>query len=371
MLEEFPTRALDLGKILTERGRKNVSRRLVVLTEGRTDPVTAKTAVCLIRYSHDTVVALLDSSRAGQTAQDALGVGPGIPIVATLRDAGPADTLVLGVAPSGGKIPPAWRSTLLEAVDQGMTIVSGMHEMLKDDAELVARASGRGVQLIDVRDNQELDVASGSGFREGCLRIHTVGNDCSVGKMVVSLELARAIPARGLSAKFLATGQTGIMIEGDGCPVDHVISDFLNGAVEKLVQKHQHHDIVMLEGQGCISHPRYSPVTLGLLHGGRPHGLILCYELGRTHVHNMPIAPLLELSRLKDAYEMIAGLVFPTRVIGVAINSRRVDATAAAAERKRVRDEMRLPACDVIRDGPGELVDAVLAFREELPKPWN
>jgi uncharacterized NAD-dependent epimerase/dehydratase family protein len=348
-----------------------VARRLLVLTEGRTDPVTAKTAVCLIRYSHDTVVALLDSTRAGESAQEALGVGKGIPIVGRLQDADSPDTLVIGIAASGGKIPPAWRSVLLEAVSRGMNIVSGMHEMLKDDPELVARAKERGVQLIDVRDNHEFDVATGTGFREGCLRIHTVGNDCSVGKMVVSLELARAIPQRGLSAKFLATGQTGIMIEGDGCPVDHVISDFLNGAVEKLVQKHQHHDIVMLEGQGCISHPKYSPVTLGLLHGGRPHGLILCYEMGRTQVHGMPGATLLDLQRLRVAYEMITGLVFPTRVIGVAINSRRVDATAAAAERQRIESEMGLPACDIIRHGPNALVDAILNFRQDLPKPWN
>ncbi len=348
-----------------------MARRLLVLTEGRTDPVTAKTAACLIRYSHDTVVALLDSTRAGESAHIALGVGHGIPIVGRLADAESPDTLVLGVAPSGGKIPPEWRSVLFEAVSRGMNIVSGMHEMLKDDAELLSRANERGVQLVDVRDNHEFDVATGTGFREGCLRIHTVGNDCSVGKMVASLELARAIPKRGLTCKFLATGQTGIMIEGDGCPVDHVICDFLNGAVEKLVQKHQHHDIVMLEGQGSISHPRYSPVTLGLLHGGRPHGLILCYEIGRTQVHNMPHAPLLDLQRLRLAYETIAGLVFPTRVLGVAINSRQVDAETAVAEKKSIESQMGLPACDVIRHGPHELVDAVLKFRQDLPKPWN
>ncbi len=348
-----------------------MARRLIILTEGRTNPITAKTAVCLIRYSQDTVVALLDSTRAGQMADGLLGVGAGIPIVATLADAPSADTLVIGVAPSGGKIPAAWRSTLYEAVSRGMNLVSGMHEMLRDDAELVAKARARNVDLVDVRDNSEFDVATGSGFREGCLRIHTVGTDCSVGKMVVSLEIARALSRHGLSTKFLATGQTGILIEGDGCPVDHVICDFLNGAVERLVQAHQHHEVVVLEGQGCIAHPRYSPVTLGLLHGGRPHGLILCYEVGRSQVHNMPNAELLSLARLKDAYESIAALVFPARVFGIALNSRRVSAAEAANERIRIKGELGLPACDVLRDGPDELVEAMLTFRRDLPKPWN
>lgn len=348
-----------------------MARRLVVLTEGKTEPVSAKTAVCLIRYGQDKVVALLDKTKAGTTADALLGVGEGIPVVARLSECAPADAIAIGVASSGGKIPPDWRAILAEAIDRGMDVISGMHELLKDDADLVARAKAKGVRLVDVRDNDEKDVSTAQGFREGCLRIHTVGNDCSVGKMVVSVELARALPKHGVSTKFLATGQTGIMIEGDGCPVDHVISDFLNGAVEKLVQAHQHHEIVILEGQGCISHPRYSPVTLGLLHGARPHGLILCYEMGRTDVHGMKGTPLLALDRLRQAYELIAGLVFPTRVIGIAINSRRVGVAEAKEERQRIRDQMGLPACDVIRDGPEELVQAVLAFRRDLPRPWN
>ncbi len=247
-------------------------RRLVILTEGRTEPVTAKTAACVIRYGNDEVVALLDSTQAGKTSQELLGIGGSIPVVAKLADAPGANTLVIGIAPSGGKIPPAWRPVLLEAMARGCDVVSGLHEFLCDDPEFAAAADKHGVQLVDVRKNDERDVAQGAGFRDGCLRIHTVGQDCSCGKMVVSVEVARGLSKRGHDCKFIATGQTGILIEGDGCPVDRVISDFLNGAVEKQILANQHHDILVVEGQGFITHPRYSPVTLGLLHGRSRRG---------------------------------------------------------------------------------------------------
>jgi uncharacterized NAD-dependent epimerase/dehydratase family protein len=183
--------------------------------------------------------------------------------------------------------------------------------------------------------------------------------------MVVSVEVARALSRRGYDAKFIATGQTGILIEGDGCPVDRVISDFLNGAVEKQILANQHHDVLVIEGQGFITHPRYSPVTLGLLHGALPHGLILCYEAGRPHVMGMPHLKLTPLAKLRDIYEMIAGAVFPTRVIGVGLNSRLLSPDDAEKERERVRSELGVPVCDVFRHGPDELVDAVLELQRQ------
>ena len=341
-------------------------RRLVILTEGRTDPVAAKTAACVIRYGTDEIVALLDSTQAGRTAQELMGIGGAIPVVARLEDAAGANTLVIGIAPAGGKIPPAWRATLLEAIARGCDVVSGLHDFLSDDPEFAAAARKHGVHLVDVRKNSERDVASGTGFREDCLRIQTVGQDCSCGKMVVSVEVARALARDGHDAKFVATGQTGILVEGDGCPVDCVVSDFLNGAVEKLVLANQHHDILVIEGQGFIAHPRYSPVTLGLLHGARPQGLILCYEAGRPHVMGMPGVALKPLVELRTLYETVAGALSPARVIGVGLNSRLLSPDDAERERERVRSEMGLPVCDVYRHGPAELVDAVLQFRAEL-----
>jgi len=334
-------------------------RKLIILTEGHAEPVTAKTAVSVLRYRPEQVVALLDSMHAGKTTQQVLKVGGGIPFVASLADAPDANTLMLGIAPAGGRMPDSWRKVVLAAIDRGMDVVSGLHEFLCEDAEFSQAAAAKGVQLVDVRKNSECDVSNRQGIRDDCLRIHTVGQDCCVGKMVVAIELSQAMQRQGVNSKFVATGQTGILVEGDGCPIDRVISDFVSGAMEKLVLANQHHDILFIEGQGSLAHPRYSAVTLGLLHGCLPHGMIMCYEAGRKAVHSMEHIPLKSLSELCDIYEKMADLMFPSQVIGVAMNSRNLTAEEAEQERERVRSELGLPVCDVIRHGPEELVQAI------------
>lgn len=334
-------------------------RRLVILTEGHTEPVTGKTATCVVRYRPEQVVALLDSTQVGKTSQELLGVGGAIPIVGKIADAPQANTLMLGIAPSGGRIPPAWRAVILDAIHRGMDVVSGLHEFLSSDPEFSQAAAAKGVQLIDVRKNSERDVAHRRNIREECLRIHTVGQDCSVGKMLVALELTNAMKAQGVKAKFIATGQTGIMVEGDGSPIDCVVSDFVSGAVEKMILAHQHNDVLFIEGQGSLSHPRYSGVTLGLLHGCMPHGMILCYEVGRKTVYGMEDIPLKSLAEMVKINEIMANLQCPSKVIGIAMNSRKVSAEEAERERQRVQQELGLPVCDVIRHGPGELLHAI------------
>lgn len=342
------------------------TRRIVILTEGYTNPINGKTASCMIRYKPDEVVALLDTTQVGKTAQELLGVGGALPVIGKLSDAAAANTLLIGIAPSGGKLPAAWKKTLLEAIDRGMNIVSGLHDFISNDPELAAAAQRRGVQIQDVRKNNERDVSHRKNLREDCLRILTVGQDCSVGKMLAAVEIVGGLKARGKDAKFVATGQTGIMVEGDGCPIDCVVSDFVNGAVEKLVLANQHHDILVVEGQGSLSHPRYSAVTLGLLHGCVPHGMIMVYEAGRKNVLGMDWIPLVPLKKHVEINETMASLNLPSRVIGVAMNSRLLNDADAEAERRRVRDEFGVPVCDVVRHGPGELVDAILALQAKL-----
>lgn len=335
------------------------SRKLVILTEGHAEPITAKTAVSVLRYRPEQVVAVLDSDHAGKITQHVLEVGGETPFVASLDEVPEANTLMLGIAPAGGRMPESWRQVVLSAIDRGMDIVSGLHEFLCDDMEFSQAAAAKGVQLIDVRKNTESDVSNRLGIREDCLRIHTVGQDCCVGKMLVAFELSKAMKRQGVNSKFIATGQTGILVEGDGCPIDRVVSDFVSGAVEKLVLANQHHDVLFIEGQGSLAHPRYSGVTLGLLHGCLPHGMIMCYEAGRKSVHSMEHIALKSLADLCDVYEKMANLMFPSQVIGIAMNSSNLSSEEAERERERVRSELGLPVCDVIRHGPEELVEAI------------
>ncbi len=345
-----------------------MSRRLVILIDGHHDAHTAKTAINVIRYKPEEVVAVLDRRAAGKTTQELLGVGGGIPVIASLAEAPGANTLLIGIAPPGGKIPPPWRAIIVEAISRKLNVVSGLHDFLKDDPEFARAAKRHGVELIDVRDNDERDVANRCGIREGCLRIQTVANDCSLGKMVAAVEVVAGLKRAGVDAKFVATGQTGILIEGDGIAVDRVISDFVNGAAEKLVLANQHHDVIVIEGQGSLFHPRYSCVTLGLLHGAVPDGLILCYEMGRKVVYGMEDVPLASLEQVRDFYEAAARIMHPCRAIGVAINGSAFSDAEVAAERDRVRSRLGLPACDVLRHGPDELVEAVLALKRQLGK---
>ncbi|NUQ65063.1 MAG: DUF1611 domain-containing protein [Pirellulales bacterium] len=342
-------------------------RRLILLTDGYGDDHTAKTAINLIRYKREEVVAVLDRRGVGRTSRELLGLGD-VPVVGSIAEAPGANTLVIGIAPPGGKIPPPWRAVVLEAIHRGLNIVSGLHDLLRDDAEFVQAARQRGVELVDVRMNDEHDVANRKGIREGCLRIQTVGNDCSLGKMVTSVEVVEGLKRAGVDAKFVATGQTGILIEGDGIPIDRVISDFVNGAAEKLVLANQHHEVIVIEGQGSLFHPRYSCVTFGLLHGAIPDGLILCYEMGRKTIYGMPEFPLPPLEQVRAFYEASANIMHPCRSIGIAVNTSKFSEDEALAECERVSKEMGLPVCDVIRHGPEPLVEAVLKLKRKLGK---
>jgi uncharacterized NAD-dependent epimerase/dehydratase family protein len=343
-----------------------MSRKIIILTEGHSEPHAGKTAANVIRYRGHEVVALLDSTQQGKTSGELLGVGS-TPVVGSLDEAPSADTLLLGIAPPGGKIPPPWRKVIVDAIARRkMDVISGLHDFLADDPEFSAAAQKSGVKLIDIRKNKEKTIARREGLRPDCLRVHTVGHDCSIGKMVVSVEVASGLKKRGHKAKFIATGQTGIMIEGDGLPIDCIVADFVSGAAEKMILEHQQqHDILLIEGQGSLVHPSYSGVTLSLLHGSAPQALILCYEVGRERVTGVESVKIPPLAEIKQMYDLMANIHQRCECLGIAINSRRLNAADAARERERVKVEFGLPACDVLRDGPDELVQAVLDYKSK------
>ncbi|PQO44256.1 DUF1611 domain-containing protein [Blastopirellula marina] len=340
--------------------------RIVLLTDGYSSPFLAKTAISMLRYRTEDVVAVLESNAETKTAQETFNAGGDIPLVADLAQVPDADAIYIGIAPPGGNLPPAWRPILIEALRRNLDVVSGLHDFLVDDPELVKAAEQSGARLIDVRRNRYRQIADGQPFREGCVRIHAVGQDCSLGKMVASLELDAGLRRRGQSSAFIATGQTGIMVSGLGVPIDCVVADFVNGTIERFVRQNQEHDFLLIEGQGSISHPAYSAVTLGLLHGAAPDGLIYCYEAGREHVKGLNNIPLRTHQELLKAYETVANLRHPCRIIGVAVNTRTLSHEAALAELERAREEFQLPVCDVYRTGADALVDAAIALRQEV-----
>ncbi len=343
-----------------------MSRRIVLLTEGHSEPHAAKTACSLLRYRGEEVVAVLDSTQRGKPVASALGVGTPLQFVGSLEEAPEADTLLIGIAPPGGRIPESWRPVVLDAIGRGMNVVSGLHDFLADDAEFAEAARRHGVQLVDVRRNNFREIARYVPLRRESLRILTVGHDCSVGKMVTAIETTRELERRGEDAYFIATGQTGIMVSGDGLPVDCIVSDFVSGAAEHLVAKHQERDYLVVEGQGSLVHPSYSPVTLGLIHGARPQGMIFCYEIGRetiTGIPHLPIPPLDEIMRLN---EQVASVLHPCRIIGFAINGRLVGPERTDEECRAIEERYGLPACDVLRHGAAKLADAACQLRQEL-----
>jgi len=342
-----------------------MQRKIVLLTEGFSNPHQGKTARNLLYYKPEEVMAVFDRETAGKRSGELFGAGDA-PVISTFDEAIGADTLIIGVAPPGGLLPFAYKKIIEEAIKRRMNVVSGLHTFLSEDEDLVRLARQNNVTIFDVRKNDENQVVNRKGIKEDCLRIQTVGNDSSLGKMVTSFEIAVELKRAGYDAKFVATGQTGIMIEGDGCPIDSVVGDYINGAAEKLVLKNQHHKILLIEGQGSLVHPRYSSVTLGLLHGCMPHGMIMCYEVGRKYVNGLERVKIPPLKEVIEVFETMANIMFPSKVIGIAINSRKVIKEEADKERIRIKEEFGLPACDVIRHEPDELVNAILDYGVKL-----
>ena len=352
-------------------------RRLVILTEGQFGAHHAKTAMGVIRYATDRTVAVLDSSIAGRNVSEWLP-GHDIPVVATLDDALalplPPDTLLIGIAPTGGKLPDDWRATILEAIAAGLEVHSGLHTFLGDDPEFSAAAAARGVRIVDYRRPPERhETAVGRPHAPGKRVILTVGTDCAIGKMSVALELRKSALARGNKAAFVPTGQTGIMIDGWGVAVDRVISDFVQGTVEWMLEEAESRgDWIIVEGQGSLDHPAYSSVTLGLIHGTTPHAMVLVHKPGMTdhdfdHLpgRTFPIQPLRPFI---DLHEKVAGIVAPSKIVAIALNTSLIASDAdARAEIARTAEETGLPCDDPVRFGADRLWAAIESKVEALP----
>ncbi len=273
-------------------------------------------------------------------------------------DAG-AKTLVIGVANRGGVISAAWKQVLIDALRMGFDLASGLHNLLRDEPDLVDEAAANGRKLHDVRvPSVEYPIANGkkrSGKR--CL---AVGTDCSVGKMYTAMAMDELMRKRDMKSSFRATGQTGILITGDGVPLDAVIADFMAGSVEYLTPDNDDDHWDLIEGQGSLFHVSYSGVTMALIHGGQPDALILCHEPTRAHMRGLPEYQQPSLEALRDMALALAKVANPAcQVVAISVNTQHMEDAAARAYLSELETQLGLPATDPFRYGAEKLVDAI------------
>jgi len=271
-----------------------------------------------------------------------------------------AKTLVIGVANRGGVISEAWKEVIREAIQMGYDVASGLHNLLRDEPDLVAEAQRAGTELHDVRvPSVEYPIAN--GVKRAGKRMLAVGTDCSVGKMYTGLAVDREMRKRGMKSTFAPTGQTGILVTGRGVPLDAVIADFMAGAVEWLTPDNEPDHWDHIEGQGSLFHVSYSGVTMALIHGGQPDALILSHEPTRAHMRGLPDYGLPSLETLRDTALPLAQIANPAcKVVGISINTQHLNDDAAAELCAQTETRMGLPTVDPFRHGAGRLVDALV-----------
>jgi len=352
--------------------------RFLIIADGEFGPLSSKTANSCIRYFPERIVAVLDRTQAGKTVQDVLGFGGKIPVVGDFErgiaqgKGGGATAVMIGIAPPGGKLPDEWKGWLRSAIERKLEIWSGLHTFISDDPELGPLAKARGVRILDARrPPPNLPIADGRAAEVDALVVLAVGSDCNVGKMTAQLQLRDELVKRGHRTSFVATGQTGIFIEGWGIAVDAVVADFIAGAAEQLVlQGAKDNDIVLVEGQGSLIHPGYSGVTLGLLHGSCPDALILCHQVTRDFIGDYhgrePWVKIPSYVEMIGIYESAAQPVHPTKVIGICLNTYDMDAAAAREACVRAAEETGLPATDPVRFDSDALVEAIIGARATI-----
>lgn len=372
--------AIELKGLNPKRGVGD-RMRAALLAHDLFGPTSSKTATCILRYRRRyEPVAVIDRSKAGRDAGDFVGdIGRGVPVVAGLKEALRLrpEVLVIGIAPIGGKLPSAMRDDIRVALENGIEVHSGLHTFIGDDPEFGPLAAARNLRIWDVRRPSRPDrIATGAAGDVKAFVVHTMGSDCSSGKMTTSVELVDEARRRGLSAGLAATGQTGIMIGAEaGAPIDRIISDFVAGAAEELVTDldAQGVDLVSVEGQGSITHPAYSAVTVGLAHGCRPDAVVYCHVAGRTHYSGFDKPPHeVRLMPIDEGIDLVNALLAPVgagRVVAVSLATFHLSEQEARREIQRVEEATGLPVTDPVRFGPGVLLDAVLEMAHSSRKP--
>ncbi|MCE3289790.1 MAG: nuclear protein [Caulobacter sp.] len=319
-----------------------------------TDPLAVKTARGVAEWRPDRCL--------GQLRLEGCTVSLGLADLTVAEAvARGARTLIIGEANAGGVLSPAAIPVVVAALEAGLDVASGLHQRLGDVPAIRETARRLGRTLTHEREPPaDLDV--GKGVPRAGRRLLTVGTDCSVGKMYTSLAIEKEMRLRGLDADFRATGQTGILITGDGAPVDAVIADFISGAVEAISPARHDGGWDLIEGQGSLFHPSYAGVTLGLIHGAQPDALVLCHEPGRPHMRGVPGHPVPDLALCLERNLEAARLTNPHVVaVGVALNTSAMEAQAALDLCVEISERLGLPCQDPVAHGTNLIVDRLIS----------
>ena len=321
----------------------------LILIGENPDPTYAKTGLGIVQWRPDLV--------AGQIRFTGCGADLGVPDL-TIEEAVERGvrSLLIGVAPVGGQIPDHWWSVIEEAARAGLDIVCGLHLRLSSYPRLVEAADASGARLVDVRvPPRHLPV--GSGRRRTGNRVLMVGTDCAVGKKYSALALHQAMQEAGMPATFRATGQTGIMIAGEGIPIDSVVADFISGAAELLSPDNDEDHWDVIEGQGSLFHPGYAGVSLGLLHGSQPDALVVCHDAARTRVAGWEDYPLPSLQECIDQHVLLGQRTNPgIRCVGISVNTSALPVGRRIAYMEEQAEQTGLPCADPLIDGCAAIV---------------
>lgn len=345
-------------------------KKIILLVEDSFNILEAKTAVGIIRYGSYDIIAVIDSTNSGKMCNDIIGIGDNIPIVESLEKAieldNNIDALIIGIAPKGGILPESWRDIIIKAMKNKINIINPLHKMFNEDNEFKKVSVENDVIIWDVRKSPDKKrVADMSSHNIKSKIILTVGTDCNVGKMSTAIEIDRELNKRGNRSCFVATGQTGILIEGWGTAIDRVISDFTSGASEDLVLEaalnrgyNNDNDFIMVEGQGSLFHPGYSGVNLSLLHGVGADALILCHHCIRKNIRRYTVK-IPELKEYIELHNMITKPIKQSPIVAISLNTYGLTEEEALNEIEITEKLTGLPTTDPIRFGTEKLILAI------------
>ncbi|MEI6079883.1 MAG: DUF1611 domain-containing protein [bacterium] len=347
-------------------------KKAALLVEGAKDIFHAKTASVLLRYRPESVAYLLDSTRSNPFASTS-----STPVISDLKEAiGKIDSLIICLMLPEGKVPKSWVDHLSTALKNGIDVINPLHVdfgalpelanvlggVSNDSSEAVTKFKEAKGQIHNIRiPPNDIELFAFKVLKTHAKRVLAVGSDCNIGKMLTSLELNIAAKKRGLNSDFVATGQIGMLIKGEGIAIDRVISDFVPGSVEKLIMKEKDRDILFVEGQGSVFQPIYSAVTMGLVHGTAPDAMILCHLPSRKKLRYTDI-DMPDYPTMIRMYEDLAGMIHKSKIVGISLNCHDMSDDEAMKIIKQTEKETGLPTTDPVKFGVEKLMDALSKY---------